>query len=64
MSIPEYVICLECESPNYVFEWKNDKIVEVLCEVCGNDDPTQFATEDEYEDLAMDRRYAPPPIRR
>ena len=25
--------------------------------VCGNEDVSQFATEDEYEDLAMDRRF-------
>lgn len=59
MSIPDYIICLECESPLYTFEWKKDKITEALCEICGNEDPTEFATEGEYEDLALDRRYTP-----
>lgn len=61
MLTPDYVICIECETPAYVFEWKNDLIHEALCEVCGNDDPAQFVTEDEYEDMAMDGRYAEPP---
>lgn len=61
MSIPDYIICLECESPLYTFEWKKDKIKEAMCEICGNEDPTQFATEGEYEDLALDRRYNPDP---
>lgn len=55
---PDYVLCLECESPCYVFEWKEGKITEALCTICNNDDPAQFATEDEYEALAMDSRFA------
>jgi len=53
----EYVICLECESPCYVIEFKNDQLVEAVCEVCGNEDVAAFATEDEYEALASDERY-------
>ena len=60
MLTPDYLICLECESPTYVFEWKNSQAKEAFCEVCGNEDPSQFVTEGEYEDLAMDRRYTPP----
>jgi len=59
--MPDYVICLECESPIYTFEWKDEKVKEALCDTCGNEDPEQFATEDEYEDLAMDRRWAKAP---
>jgi hypothetical protein len=59
--MPDYLICLECESPIYTFEWKDGKIKEALCDVCGNEDPEQFATEEDYEDLAMDRRWAPDP---
>ncbi len=55
--IPDYLICLECESPVYVFEWKEDKVVEAICTVCGNEDISQFATEQEYEELSVDRRY-------
>ncbi len=53
---PDYVICLECETPCYVFEWRDDKVADALCSACGNDDPMQFATEEEYEELSMDPR--------
>ncbi len=56
---PDYVICLECESPVYVFEWGNDKLKEALCTTCGNEDPTQFVTESEYEEMSMDSRFHP-----
>jgi hypothetical protein len=55
---PDYIICLECETPNYVFEWHGDKVKEALCDTCGNEDPTQFATEEEYEELALDPRFS------
>jgi hypothetical protein len=51
MSAPEYMVCLSCETPCYVFEWEDGAITEVLCMNCGNDDPEQFATEEEYESL-------------
>jgi hypothetical protein len=54
---PDYLICLECESPVYVFEWKGGQLKEAVCELCGNEDPQQFATEEEYEDLSLDRRF-------
>ncbi len=54
---PDYLLCLECESPVYVFERKDGVTKEAICEMCGNDDPQQFATEDEYEDLALDSRF-------
>lgn len=54
---PDYLICLECESAVYVFEWKEGVVKEAICEMCGNDDIQNFATEDEYEDLSMDRRF-------
>ena len=55
---PDYLLCLECESPCYIFEYKDDKLIEVLCDVCGNEDPAQFATEEDYEALAMDDRFS------
>jgi len=55
--IPDYVLCLECESPCYVFVWKDGVVREAVCEMCGNEDTQNFATEDEYEDLALDSRY-------
>jgi hypothetical protein len=54
---PDYLICLECECPVYVFEWKGGQVKEAICEMCGNEDPQQFATEEEYEDLSLDRRF-------
>ncbi len=54
---PDYLLCLECESPVYVFERKDGVTKEAVCEVCGNEDVSQFATEDEYEDLALDSRF-------
>jgi translation initiation factor 2 beta subunit (eIF-2beta)/eIF-5 len=56
---PDYVICLECESPCYVFEWADGKITEAICTVCGNDDPSQFATESDYEEITMDSCFDP-----
>jgi hypothetical protein len=51
-SAPEYLICLECETPCYTFEWRGGKVVEIQCTACGNDDLDQFATQDELEALA------------
>ncbi|HOC41736.1 MAG TPA: hypothetical protein PKJ99_01860 [Thermoanaerobaculales bacterium] len=56
---PDYVICLECESPVYIFEWKDGVLVEAHCALCGNEDPAQFITESDYEEMSMDGRYHP-----
>jgi hypothetical protein len=50
---PDYLICLECESPVYTFEWVEGRVLEGQCALCGNDDPTQFATEEELEEMSM-----------
>ena len=55
---PDYLICLECESPCYIFEWAEGKVVEALCTVCGNEELDSFATEEEFEALAMDDRFS------
>jgi hypothetical protein len=55
--MPDYLICVECESPVYVFEWKNDAATDAECIVCGNDDLAQFATEEDFEALSLDKRY-------
>ncbi len=52
MPAPEYLICLNCETPCYVFEWKEGELEEALCEACGNDDTEQFATADEFDALS------------
>jgi hypothetical protein len=54
MAGPDYVICLECETPCYVFEWDESKLTEVLCQVCGNDDPEQFALPEDLEEMAQE----------
>jgi hypothetical protein len=56
---PDYLICLECEAPTYIFEWRDGVLLEALCPLCGNDDPSQFITESDYEEMSMDERYWP-----
>jgi Zn ribbon nucleic-acid-binding protein len=48
-SSPDYVICMECETPSYTFEWEEGNLREALCVTCGNDDADRFATPDEFE---------------
>ena len=50
-SEPDFVICLDCETPCYTFEWHPDKerITEAFCKVCGNDRIDEFETEEEIE---------------
>jgi hypothetical protein len=51
MDEPEYLICLECETPTYQFEFgPNAKLVSVICNTCGNDNPSEFMTETELEE--------------
>lgn len=49
---PEYLICLECETPCYTFEFSGGLVTEVQCLACGEDDLDHFATEEEFEALA------------
>lgn len=49
--VPEFLVCVECETPCYVFEWEGGKVTEILCEVCGNEDPEHFLTQDEWDQL-------------
>jgi len=53
MAQPEYLICLECETPVYVFEWREGRVIEATCPMCGNEDPASFATEDEMEEMGV-----------
>ncbi|MEM7483067.1 MAG: hypothetical protein AAF481_17980 [Acidobacteriota bacterium] len=55
MSAPDYLICLECESPVYVFEWKDTDLLECLCPMCGNEDLDQFLSPDDFDALAVPR---------
>lgn len=52
MEAPEYLICLECESPCYLFEWEIGELVDVLCPVCGNDKLDEFLTPQELDELS------------
>ena len=55
-SAPEYLICVDCETPCYDFEWEEGKVREVICHTCSNDDPDTFITEEEFEALSGDTR--------
>ena len=50
MDEPEYLICLQCETPTYQFEFLDGKLIAVVCNTCGNDDVTDFMTEAELEE--------------
>jgi len=51
MSEPEYLICLQCETPTYQFEYDpNGKLISALCQTCGADDLSDFMTEAELEE--------------
>ncbi len=52
MAEPEFLICLNCEMPCYTFEWADEQITEAYCESCGNDDPEQFSTEEDFEAMS------------
>ncbi len=51
MDEPEYLICLQCETPTYQFEYVNGKLATIVCTTCGNDEPSEFMTEAELEEL-------------
>ncbi len=47
---PDFLLCMECESPCYTFEWKDGKLESILCTACANEDLTLFATPEEFEE--------------
>ena len=51
MDEPEYLICLQCETPTYQFEFGGGKVLTVICNTCGNDEVSDFMTEAELEEL-------------
>lgn len=51
MSAPDFVVCLNCETPCYSFDWKEGQIIEALCEICGADDVDDFLTDEALEAL-------------
>ena len=50
MTEPDFLVCMQCDTPCYVFEWDDDKIRarEALCQVCGNDETGTFETDEDY----------------
>lgn len=50
MSEPDYLICLQCETPTYQFEYDNGKVIQALCSKCGTDELSDFMTEVEIEE--------------
>ena len=51
MAVPEFLICVECETPCYNFEWEDDEVVEAVCETCGCEELEQFVTEEQFDGL-------------
>lgn len=54
MDAPEFLICLNCDTPCYTFEWSDGKVTEALCMACGTDEIDEFATEEDFEALESD----------
>ncbi|HEX7706750.1 MAG TPA: hypothetical protein VF701_09875 [Thermoanaerobaculia bacterium] len=50
MAEPDYLICLQCETPTYQFEYVDEKLTAVVCTTCGNDDVSDFMTEAEFDE--------------
>lgn len=48
-----FIVCLNCDTPCYSFEYEERKgIVSAFCAICGNDEIKEFRlpTDDEVED--------------
>lgn len=50
MSEPDFLVCLVCDTPTYIFEYKDDKVVSGICSTCGNEDKSEFITDKEWEE--------------
>jgi hypothetical protein len=61
MEAPDYIICLECESPVYVYDWDGNRITDAICTTCGNGTMERFSTEEDYAEMmySEDRHYGP-----
>jgi hypothetical protein len=51
MGEPEYLICLNCETPCYSFSFVNGTVTEASCMACGTDEVDEFMTEEEFDAL-------------
>ena len=47
----DFLECKACDSPCYTFQIDQERgsIVQALCAVCGNDDPSEFRVPDDSE---------------
>ena len=54
MSEPDFLVCLNCETPCYSFEWAEGKLSQILCMACGNEEPDEFSTEEDLEALSSE----------
>jgi hypothetical protein len=52
MEEPEYLICLQCDTPTYQFEFDSGKLTSAICNTCGADDLSDFMTEAELEEMS------------
>jgi hypothetical protein len=50
MREPDFLVCLVCDTPTYLFEYADEKIVSATCSTCGNDERSEFITDLEYEE--------------
>lgn len=58
MDTPDYIICLECEDPVYVFDWDGSRVTDAICTTCGNNNQLRFSTEEEWgESMASEEKY-------
>ena len=48
---PEFLRCINCETPCYTFEWVEGEIKEAFCLACGTEDPDEFMTDEDFEAL-------------
>lgn len=51
MAQPDYVLCLECDTPVYVFDYRDGQIKQAECPTCGNEELEHFALPEEIEEL-------------
>ena len=51
MDEPDFLICINCETPCYIFEFKDGRITEAFCQACGADETDNFMTQEEFEAL-------------
>ena len=52
MEGPDYLICINCETPCYSFEWRQGALVEIMCLACGSEETDEFTTAEEFEAMA------------